>query len=124
VFAAEIPGNIPLGDPSKNSAVVTVGAIMRLASAFFWLAVAAVTAMAQNAAPASARVSEGKKIFVARCAKCHDDDASKKLPDGSTLLDRLARSKSAKARLATRIKDEDEQRAVAAYVAELLAARR
>jgi mono/diheme cytochrome c family protein len=64
---------------------------------------------------------EGKKIFVARCAKCHDDDMNKKLPDGSTLLARLAASKDPRARLGTRIKDTAERDAVAEYFQQLLA---
>jgi mono/diheme cytochrome c family protein len=65
----------------------------------------------------------GKKVFAGRCAKCHDEDASKKLPDGSTLLTRLAASKDPKALLATRLKSMPEQdsRGVAAYMDELMA---
>ena len=45
----------------------------------------------------------------------------KKLPDGSTLLARLAKSKNPQARLATRIKNEQELRDVFAYLEPLIA---
>ena len=62
----------------------------------------------------------GKSIFVSRCAKCHNDDANKKLPDGSTLLDRLAKSKDPESRLGTRIKNEQERHDVMLYIGPLL----
>jgi mono/diheme cytochrome c family protein len=77
--------------------------------------------LGQQAPADPALAAEGKKVFVARCAKCHDENAAKKLPDGSNLLERLGKSKEPKTRLATRISDPDELRAVAAYIAELLA---
>lgn len=66
---------------------------------------------------------KGKQIFTSRCAKCHDTDATKKLPDGSTLLARLAANKDPEARLATRLKSMSEQdgRAVVFYVDDLIA---
>jgi len=64
--------------------------------------------------------AQGKKIFVSRCAQCHDDDASKKLPDGTTLLQRLAKTKELEARLHTRLKNAEESHAVAIYIQELL----
>jgi mono/diheme cytochrome c family protein len=78
-----------------------------------------------GAAQVSAQTSSerGKKIFVARCAKCHDDDMSKKLPDGSTLLGRLAASKDPKSRLATRLKDAADRDAVLDYFLQLPARR-
>jgi mono/diheme cytochrome c family protein len=97
---------------------------MRLANAFCCTGLLAGCLAAQIAVPDAGISPEGKKIFVARCAKCHDDNATRKLPDGSNLLDRLAQSKDLKGRIATRIKNPDEQRAVAAYIAQLLAARR
>jgi len=68
----------------------------------------------------SAILEQGKKIFVARCAKCHDADANKALPDGTTLLKRLAQSKDPEARLGTRLKDPQERHAVMIYVDSLL----
>jgi mono/diheme cytochrome c family protein len=65
----------------------------------------------------------GKQLFSSKCAQCHDVDASKKLPDGTTLLARLAVNKDPRARLMTRlnkISDEDA-RAVIFYVEELVA---
>ena len=69
----------------------------------------------------AALFEQGKKIFVSRCAQCHDNDANKKLPDGTTLLQRLAQSKDPEARLGTRLKDSQERRAVMTYVDSLLA---
>jgi len=68
----------------------------------------------------SALRAQGKKIFVSRCAQCHDEDASKKLPDGTTLLRRLAKTKDLQARLQTRLKNAEESHAVAIYIQELL----
>jgi mono/diheme cytochrome c family protein len=65
----------------------------------------------------------GKQIFSNKCAQCHDADAAKKLPDGTTLLARLAASSDPRARLATRLNkmsNEDHQ-AVVFYVEELIA---
>jgi cytochrome c553 len=73
----------------------------------------------KSAKPASS--DDGKKIFVARCAKCHDDDMNKKLHDDSTLLARLAASKDPRSRLGTRIKDSGERDAVMEYFQQLLA---
>lgn len=97
---------------------------MQLANAVCCAGLLAGCMAAQFALPDAGIATEGKKIFVARCAKCHDDNATRKLPDGSNLLDRLAQSKDLRGRIATRIKNPDEQQAVAAYIAQLLAARR
>jgi mono/diheme cytochrome c family protein len=66
---------------------------------------------------------QGKQVFASKCARCHDADASRKLPDGTTLLTRLTASKDPKALLATRLKSMSEQdgRAVAVYMEGLLA---
>lgn len=76
--------------------------------------------------PAGAEASlrdSGKQVFTARCGKCHDADASKKLADGSTLLSRLAASKDPKALLGTRLKSmsPEDARGVALYVEDLTA---
>jgi len=91
-----------------------------LACAISIQAAAADSAAASNPKNA-AMFEQGKKIFVARCAKCHDDDANKKLPDGTTLLGRLAQTKDPEARLGTRLKDPQERHAVMIYVDSLLA---
>ena len=72
------------------------------------------TAQTQPAAPATN--DQGKAIFSGRCGKCHDANASKKLPDGTTLLSRLARNRDPETRLATRLKDEQERRQVFLYL--------
>ena len=73
-----------------------------------WLVIVIVMALLQTGVvkvPArgnSGEITEseqGKKIFVARCAKCHDDDMKKKLPEGSNLFTRLSASKDPKLRL-------------------------
>src|SRR5260370_38704354 len=51
---------------------------------------AAPAALAQK--PASGE--EGKAILVSRCAKCHDTDANRKLPLGTTLMHRLGKSQA------------------------------
>jgi mono/diheme cytochrome c family protein len=65
----------------------------------------------------------GKQIFSSQCGKCHDADAARKLPDGSTLLARLAASKDMKALLSTRTKKMSAQdaRGVELYVGDLVA---
>jgi mono/diheme cytochrome c family protein len=77
-------------------------------------------AQAPAAPAASAGIEQGKAVFVARCAKCHDADANKKLPDGSTLLNRLAKSKDPEARLGTRLKNEQERHQVFLYIQSLM----
>jgi len=71
---------------------------------------------AQAPAATSAPSGPGKAIFSGRCGKCHDDDASKKLPDGTTLLGRLAKNKDPETRLATRLKNEQERHQVFLYL--------
>ena len=71
---------------------------------------------AQTPAAASATNNQGKAIFSERCGKCHDADASKKLPDGTTLLARLAQNKDPETRLATRLKNEQERHQVFLYL--------
>jgi mono/diheme cytochrome c family protein len=63
---------------------------------------------------------QGKNIFVSRCAKCHDADASRKLPDGTDLLGRLAKSPDPKTLLATRLKDQRERDVVMVYLQPLI----
>jgi len=97
-------------------------------SAMAILVIWAVVVLQQGSAapdqqPAQNLSEHGKEIFVARCAKCHDADLAKKLPDGTNLLDRLAGSKDPQSRIATRIKNADEQRAVMTYISPLLAHR-
>jgi len=71
----------------------------------------------------SAAVREqGRRVFTDHCGKCHDENARKKLSDGSTLLTRLSASKDPPALLGTRLKtmSADDRRAVLFYVEELL----
>ena len=91
-----------------------------LLAAVVSLPVVAADSAAPANAPNAALLEQGKKIFVARCAKCHDNDANKKLADGTTLLGRLAKIKDPEARLGTRLKDPQERHAVTIYVESLL----
>lgn len=68
----------------------------------------------------SALREQGKKIFVERCAQCHDANAARKLPDGTTLLQRLAANKDPESRLGTRLKQPQERHAVMLYIEDLL----
>ena len=70
----------------------------------------------QTPATTSATNDKGKTIFTSQCGKCHDADGSKKLPDGTTLLARLAKNKDPETRLATRLKDEQERHHVFLYL--------
>ena len=66
------------------------------------IALAAQDARTRPSSPdISTDLSQGKAIFISRCASCHDENGSKKLADGTTLLARLAQSKDPEARLAT-----------------------
>jgi mono/diheme cytochrome c family protein len=81
----------------------------------------------QSTAPQSADAAQrelGKQAFTSHCGKCHDADAAKKLPDGTTLVARLAANKDPKARLATRTKSlsEQEARSIDVYMEDLIAA--
>ena len=66
----------------------------------------------------------GRKVFADKCGKCHDEDARKKLADGSTLLTRLAAHNDPNALLGTRLKsmNEEDRAGVITYVDDLLAA--
>lgn len=70
----------------------------------------------QSPATTSATNDKGKTIFTGKCGKCHDADGSKKLPDGTTLLARLAKNKDPETRLATRLKDAQERHQVFLYL--------
>ena len=64
--------------------------------------------------------AKGKNVFVTRCAQCHDEDGNKKLPDGTTLLQRLGKSQDPEARLKTRLKDPQERHAVMVYLDDVM----
>jgi mono/diheme cytochrome c family protein len=86
------------------------------------LAMASLGPAAQQSQEATGPYATGRRIFVTRCAKCHDEDAAKKLPDGTSLVQRLAESKDPDALAATRLKrmSEGDRRAVHAYLNELI----
>jgi mono/diheme cytochrome c family protein len=79
-----------------------------------------VAATGQNPPESSTAGDQGKNIFVNRCATCHDADASKKLPDGTTLLLRLSKTKDPESRLGTRLKKEEERHQVFLYLEPLI----
>jgi mono/diheme cytochrome c family protein len=98
---------------------------LALAAVSLALSFAPLSSGAQSPAssPSDAALREhGRQVFTDKCGKCHDADATKKLPDGSTLLERLAARKDPQAKLATRLKSMNEQdaRGVALYVEELI----
>src|SRR5260370_3503161 len=64
---------------------------------------------AQQSPDAVDQYEQGRKTFVSRCAKCHDEDAAKKLPDGTNLVQRLAESKDPEALAGTRRKRRRER---------------
>jgi mono/diheme cytochrome c family protein len=91
----------------------------RVVKVVFFVAVLSLTLAAVAQPPADSR-DQGKNIFVSRCARCHDADASRKLPDGTNLLGRLAKSSEPKALLAGRLKDQHERDAVMLYLQPLI----
>lgn len=72
----------------------------------------------QQPPDATASYKQGRKIFADNCAKCHDEDAAKKLPDGTTLVQRLAQAKDPEALAGTRLKkmSAENRQAVLAYL--------
>jgi mono/diheme cytochrome c family protein len=97
---------------------------MKSSTIYFASLIAVITAAvqvssAQQGSPADMKEA-GHKIFVERCAKCHDENAAKLLPDGTSLVLRLARSKDPLELLATRLKNEEERRAVMLYLQPML----
>jgi mono/diheme cytochrome c family protein len=103
-------------------------AITKLLSTLFFLATAlpfkAQTKHSEFAPPQNpthiSAYEKGRNIFLSRCAKCHNEDASKKLPDGTTLVQRLAASQDAEALLGTRLKDAQERHAVMLYMDKIM----
>ena len=102
---------------------------MKAAAPFALLVMASVLLTIAPRAQSSSNVSgdadlreRGKQLFSSKCAQCHDADAARKLPDGTTLLGRLAASSDPRARLATRLNkmSEEDHRAVVLYVEELI----
>jgi mono/diheme cytochrome c family protein len=90
------------------------------------LLLSAVSSPTQSSPSQAAEASQreiGKQAFTSHCGKCHDADAAKRLPDGTTLLARLAANKDPKARLATRTKSlsEQEARGIDLYMEDLIA---
>jgi mono/diheme cytochrome c family protein len=71
---------------------------------------------AQTQASYQITINQGRTIFTSQCGSCHDADASKKLPDGTTLLARLAKNKDPETRLATRLKNQQERHQVFLYL--------
>lgn len=72
----------------------------------------------QRSADTTDLYEQGRTVFGNRCGKCHDEDAAKKLPDGTSLVQRLAESKDPEALAGTRLKkmNEQDRRAVWAYL--------
>src|SRR5262245_21522602 len=78
-----------------------------IAAAGFAVLLALPVSWAQSAdsSPSNAALqAQGRSVFTARCGSCHDANAAKQLPDGTTLLARLAARKDTQAKLATRLK--------------------
>jgi mono/diheme cytochrome c family protein len=97
--------------------------IALLAGAIFLAVQPRAQSPSQSPADDTALHDLGKQVFTSQCGKCHDADAAKKLPDGSTLLARLAASKDMKVLLSTRTKKmtAQEARGVELYVGDLVA---
>ena len=97
--------------------------ITLLAAAMFFGVQPRAQSPSQSPADDAASRDLGKQVFTTQCGKCHDADAAKKLPDGSTLLARLAASKDMKALLSTRTKKMSAQDAqgVHLYIEDLVA---
>jgi mono/diheme cytochrome c family protein len=66
--------------------------------------------------------SPGHTLFLARCAKCHDENGGKPLPGGKSLIERLESKDDLEAALSGRLKglSPDERKAMVAYVSGLV----
>jgi mono/diheme cytochrome c family protein len=97
--------------------------VLVLAATVAILTIALASPRSAPQAQASAQSERlGHDIFVQHCAKCHDENAVKPLPDGTNLLQRLAKSADFEALLSTRLKkmNEPERQGVKLYVGNLL----
>lgn len=97
--------------------------VLTLTIAAALLSAAALQPQSPATPPGNAAVREqGRTIFAAKCGKCHDENARKRLSDGSTLLTRLSARKDWQALLGTRLKsmNPENREAVTLYVDSLL----
>jgi mono/diheme cytochrome c family protein len=64
----------------------------------------------------------GKKLFVERCGRCHDERGDKPLPEGLPLNERTLTREGLVRAVASRLRDktDDERRAVVAYIESFL----
>jgi mono/diheme cytochrome c family protein len=67
-------------------------------------------------------LATGRKIFVERCAKCHDERGDKPLKTGLPLSQRKLSDEEIASTVSGRLKDapEEEKRAVALYVSSFM----
>ncbi len=96
---------------------MSVARITVLAGAAFCVA----SALGQ-ATPPPADAALGRRVFIERCAKCHDENAAKPLPDGTSLVQRLAARPDLAAALASRTRKmtEAERRGLVLYMKNLV----
>ena len=73
---------------------------------------------AEKTPPADAQLALGKKVFVERCAKCHNEDGSAPVGDGLPLNKRALGDETLARNVNGRLKSasEGERRAVFAYI--------
>jgi mono/diheme cytochrome c family protein len=71
-----------------------------------------------GAAQANASLALGKKVFMERCASCHNADGSAELPDGVPLNKRSLSEEKLRKNVNGRLKDrsEEERRGVFDYI--------
>jgi mono/diheme cytochrome c family protein len=81
-------------------------------------------AAAAPTATTASQVEQGRALFTEKCGSCHNADAAKSLPDGSTLVARLAAKPALRAAVAGRIKKfaPAEQDAILAHLADVIRA--
>src|SRR5260370_19280520 len=72
----------------------------------------------QRSADTTDLYEQGRTAFRNRCGKCHDEDAAKKLPDGTILVQRLAGDQDPEARACTTLTkmEETDRPTVCAYL--------
>ena len=77
---------------------------------------------ATSADDRAGRIAKGREIFVAKCAKCHNERGDKALSSGKPLSERGLATEAIARAVRGRLKDrtDDERQAVTLYIASLM----
>ncbi len=111
--------------PTPISFTQTAGLVLLLCVAGSFPAAGQWHSMRAGAAPEEKpdpALTIGKKLFVERCGRCHDERGDKALPEGPPLNERTLTREGIVRAVASRLRDktEDERRAVVTYIESFL----